>query len=98
MAVFVSHGTKAGTTWSAGRPQEHSRPGAYCDLVQLDGATVRILCKTGQTSWKERIDFRSLGSPTSCAVAPARSVSARHRRARADLAAPPDFGRLRRAE
>ena len=61
MAVFVSRGTKAGKVWSAGRPvQKDSRPGAYSDLVQLDGATVGILYETGQTSWKERIDFRSL--------------------------------------
>ena len=61
MAVFASRARRSGTTWSAGRPvQRDSRPGAYSDLVQLDGATVGILYETGQTSWKERIDFRSL--------------------------------------
>ena len=61
MAVFVSRGKGVGRTWSAGHPvQQDSRPGAYSDLVQLDGATLGILYETGRTSWKERIDFRSL--------------------------------------
>ncbi|SDR86660.1 sialidase-1 [Friedmanniella luteola] len=61
MALFVSRGASAGKSWGSGRPvQKDSRPGAYSDLVQLDGATVGILYETGQTTWKERIDFRSL--------------------------------------
>jgi sialidase-1 len=61
MALFVSRGRGAGNSWGVGHPvQKDSRPGAYSDLVQLDGATIGILYETGQTSWKERIDFRSL--------------------------------------
>lgn len=61
MALFVSRGAGAGKSWGRPRPvQQDSRPGAYSDLVQLDGATIGILYETGQKSWKERIDFRSL--------------------------------------
>ena len=61
MALFVSRGKGAGQSWGGAHPvQKDSRPAAYSDLVQLDGATIGILYETGQTSWKERIDFRSL--------------------------------------
>ena len=36
--------------------QKDSRPAAYSDLVQFDGATIGMLYETGQASWKERID------------------------------------------
>ena len=61
MALFASRGAAAGRTW--GKPysvQKDSRPAAYSDLAQLDGDTVGVLYETGQTSWHERIDFRSL--------------------------------------
>jgi len=35
-------------------------PAAYSDLAQLDGSTVGILFETGTTTWKERIEFRSV--------------------------------------
>ncbi len=61
MAVYVSRGKGAGKAWGAPRQvQKDSRPAAYSDLAQLDGVTVGVLYETGQTSWKERIDFRSL--------------------------------------
>lgn len=61
MAIFVSSGSKVGTRWrNAHQVQPDKRPGAYSDLVQLSDTTIGILYETGQRSWKERIEFRSI--------------------------------------
>ncbi len=61
MALFASRGTTAGSSWSAGYDvQMDDRPASYSDLAQLDDATVGVLYETGNTSWHERIEFRSL--------------------------------------
>ena len=61
MSLFTSRGTSAGRTWGARYDvQLDARPAAYSDLAQLDDATVGLLYETGQTSWHERINFRSL--------------------------------------
>lgn len=61
MAIFASSGAGAGTRWGAPYDvQLDDRPAAYSDLVQLSDTTIGILYETGQTSWKERIDFRSM--------------------------------------
>lgn len=61
MALFASRGTAAGKTWSAPYDvQLDDRPASYSDLVQVDDATVGVLYETGNTSWHERIEFRSL--------------------------------------
>lgn len=61
MALFTSTGSGAGRGWSAPYDvQLDDRPGSYSDLAQLDDGTIGILYETGQTSWYERIDFRSL--------------------------------------
>ena len=61
MAVYASRGTAAGKTWSAPYDvQLEDRPASYSDLAQVDDATVGVLYETGNTSWHERIEFRSL--------------------------------------
>ena len=61
MSVFASSGSKAGTRWrNAHQVQGAKRPGAYSDLVQLSDITIGILYETGEKSWKERIEFRSM--------------------------------------
>ncbi|HYP44997.1 MAG TPA: sialidase family protein [Propionibacteriaceae bacterium] len=61
MAIFVSRGATVGKRWSRPyRVQRDSRPASYSDLVQIDSTRVGVLYETGQTSWHERIDYRSL--------------------------------------
>lgn len=61
MALFASSGSGIGKSWSAPYDvQLDSRPASYSDLAQLDSATIGVLYETGQASWQERIDFRSL--------------------------------------
>lgn len=61
MAVFSSRGSWAGKSWSSPYDvQLNNRPGSYSDLAQVTSETVGVLFETGQTSWEERIDFRSL--------------------------------------
>ena len=61
MSIFASSGSTVGTRWrNAHQVQPDKQPGAYSDLVQLSGTTIGILFETGQRSWKERIEFRSI--------------------------------------
>jgi sialidase-1 len=60
LTVFVSR--TGGTTWSKKYQVElESTPGAYSDLVQLDGSSIGVLYETGTVTWKERIAFESIG-------------------------------------
>ncbi len=62
MTVFASSGTGVGTRWTvAAKVGPAKLPAAYSDLVQLDQTHVGVLYETGDTSWKERIDFRAVG-------------------------------------
>lgn len=61
MAIFASSGSRIGTRWQAPYYVNRDKPpAAYSDLVQLSDTTIGILCETGQRSWKERIEFRSI--------------------------------------
>jgi sialidase-1 len=71
MGIFLSKSSGVGTRW--GRPYAvapKSQPAAYSDLAQLTDTTIGILYETGNKTWKERIDFRSLR--TAAVVSPRR--------------------------
>ena len=62
MTLFASSGSGVGSRWTvAARVGSQKRPAAYSDLVQVDDTHVGVLYETGDQSWKERIDFRTVG-------------------------------------
>jgi sialidase-1 len=59
MSIFASG--DEGATWRAPYVLDlRSYPAAYSDLVQVDDQTIGLLYETGNTGWRERIDFRSV--------------------------------------
>jgi sialidase-1 len=59
MTIFVSR--TGGTSW--GKKYQvtlEDTPGAYSDLVQVDGGWIGVLYETGIATWKERIAYESI--------------------------------------
>jgi sialidase-1 len=62
LAVFVS--ADQGLTWGQKYQVDlEDTPGAYSDLVQIDGGTIGVLYETGSYTPKERIAYTSIAIP-----------------------------------